>query len=129
MNETGITSEPSLEAGFLQRGEMLLPLKVGMGAVYRPEDKHVFIAWDLTGLTDELLDEGLYFCVYKKWDGENFFRHIDSPRIDARSTTDRYMEPGDAAEYRIRVRSRDGRFSRYSNVVRVEIPKEEEEKK
>jgi hypothetical protein len=38
------------------------------------------------------------------------------------------MEPGDAAEYRIRVRSRDGRFSRYSNVVRVEIPKEEEEK-
>ncbi len=128
MNETGITSEPSLEAGFLQRGEMLLLLKVGMGAVYRPEDKHVFIAWDLTGLTDELLDEGLYFCVYKKWDGENFFRHIDSPRIDARSTTDRYMEPGDAAEYRIRVRSRDGRFSRYSNVVRVEIPKEEEKK-
>ena len=129
MNETGITSEPSLEATFLQRGEMLLPLKVGMGAVYRPEDKHVHIAWDLTGLTDELLDEGLYFCVYKKWDGENFFRHIDSPRIDARSTTDRYMEPGDAAEYRIRVRSRDGRFSRYSNVVRIEIPKEEEEKK
>lgn len=128
MNETGITSEPSLEAGFLQRGEMLLPLKVGMGAVYRPEDKHVFIAWDLTGLTDELLDEGLYFCIYKKWDGEDFFRHIDSPRIDVRSTTDRYMEPGDAAEYRIRVRSRDGRFSRYSNVVRVEIPKEEENK-
>ena len=125
MNETGITSEPSLEAGFLQRGEMLLPLKVGMGAVYRPEDKHVFIAWDLTGLTDELLDEGLYFCIYKKWDGEDFFRHIDSPRIDARTATDRYMEPGDAAEYRIRVRSRDGRFSRYSNVVRVEIPKEE----
>lgn len=129
MNETGITSEPSLEAGFLQRGEMLLPLTVGMGAVYRPEEKHVQIAWDLTGLTDELLDEGLYFCIYKKWDGEDFFRHIDSPRIDARSATDRYMEPGDAAEYRIRVRSRDGRFSRYSNVVRVEIPEEKEEQK
>lgn len=129
MNETGITSEPSLEAGFLQRGEMLLPLTVGMGAVYRPEEKHVQIAWDLTGLTDELLDEGLYFCIYKKWDGEDFFRHIDSPRIDVRSATDRYMEPGDAAEYRIRVRSRDGRFSRYSNVVRVEIPEEKEEQK
>lgn len=128
INETGITSEPSLEAAFLQRGEMLLPLEVGIGAVYRPEDKHVLIAWDLSGLTEELLDEGLYFCIYKKWDGEDFFRHIASPKIGERSATDHYMEPGDAAEYRIRVRSRDGRFSRYSNVVRVEVPKEEENK-
>lgn len=128
MNETGITSKPSLETSFLFKGEMNLKVKINLGGVFRTDEEKVIVAWDISGLTPEMVSAGAYFCVYKKWEGDDVFRHIGSVNIRERSTIDRHMEPGDAAEYRVRLRTKDGRISPYSNVVKVVVPQKEESK-
>ena len=105
---------------------MKLDVKISMGVSYREDEEKVYIAWDLSGLTQKMLDEGVYFCIYKKWSGDDIFRHIESVNINKRFTIDNHMEPGDAAEYRIRLRSKNGHLSPYSNVVKIVVPKKEE---
>ena len=126
MNETGITSEPSNETSFLFKGETTLPLKIRMGAAYRNDDEQVYIGWDISGITREMLEAGLYTCLYRKWNDDDIFRYVKSLDINEVSTVDSYMYPGDKAEYRIRVRSKDGRTSPYSNVVEAVVPPKEE---
>ena len=126
MNETGITSEPSNETSFLFKGETTLPLKIRMGAAYRSDDEQVYIGWDISGITREMLEAGLYICLYRKWNDDDLFRYVKSLDINEVSTVDSYMYPGDKAEYRIRVRSKDGRTSPYSNVVEAVVPPKEE---
>ena len=126
MNETGITSEPSNETSFLFKGETTLPLKIRMGAAYRSDDEQVYIGWDISGITREMLEAGLYICLYRKWNDDDIFRYVKSLDINEVSTVDSYMYPGDKAEYRIRVRCKDGRTSPYSNVVEAVVPPKEE---
>lgn len=129
MNETGITSEPSFETSFLFKGDMKLNVKINLGVSYRADEEKVYVAWDLTGLTQEMMDAGVYFCLYKKWDDDDIFRHVESINIKKRYTIDYHMKPGDSAEYRMRLRTKDGHLSPYSNVVRVTVPQKEEQKK
>lgn len=126
MNETGVTSEPSYETSFLFKGETVLPLTLRMGAAYRNDDELVHIAWDIEGITRDMLDKGLYICLYRRWNDDDIFRFVRSVNISETNAIDAHMEPGDKAEYRIRVRSREGHLSPYSNVVEVTVPKSEE---
>lgn len=126
MNETGITSEPSYETSFLFKGETVLPLIIRMGAAFRKDDELVHIGWDISGITREMRDKGLYICVYKRRKDEDIFRFMESVNISEISTIDAHIEPGDKAEYRIRVRSREGHVSPYSNVVEVVVPQKPE---
>ena len=126
MNETGVTSEPSYETSFLFKGETVLPLKLRMGAAYRSDDEQVHIAWDIEGITREMLDKGLYICLYRRYNDDDIFRYVRSVNINDTSAIDAHMEPGDKAEYRIRVRSREGHISPFSNVVEVVVPQEGE---
>ena len=129
MNETGITSEPSFETSFLFKGDMKLNVKINLGVSYRADEEKVYVAWDLSGLTQEMIDAGVYFCLYKKWDDDDIFRHVESINIKERYTIDHHMKPGDGAEYRMRLRTKDGMLSPYSNVVRVTVPVKEEQKR
>ena len=124
MNETGVTSEPSYETSFLFKGETVLPLTLGMGAAYRNDDELVHLAWDISGITRDMLDKGLYLCIYRKMSDDDIFRFVRSVNINETDYIDAHMEAGDKAEYRIRVRSREGHVSPYSNVVSVEVPEE-----
>ena len=126
MNETGVTSEPSYETSFLFKGETVLPLKLRMGAAYRSDDEQVHIAWDIEGITRDMLDKGLYICLYRRYNDDDIFRYVRSVNINDTSAIDAHMEPGDKAEYRIRVRSREGHISPFSNVVEVVVPQEGE---
>lgn len=126
MNETGVTSEPSYEISFLFKGETVLPLVIRMGAAYRNDDEMVHIGWDISGITREMLDKGLYICLYRRYNDDDIFRYVRSLDINETSVTDAHMEPGDKAEYRIRVRSREGHVSPYSNVMEVTVPKDDE---
>ena len=124
MNETGVTSEPSYEMSFLFKGETVLPLTLRMGAAYRNDDELVHLAWDISGITRDMLDKGLYLCIYRKMSDDDIFRFVRSVNINETDYIDAHMEAGDKAEYRIRVRSREGHVSPYSNVVSVEVPEE-----
>lgn len=124
MNETGVTSEPSYETSFFFKGETVLPLTLRMGAAYRNDDELVHLAWDISGITRDMLDKGLYLCIYRKMSDDDIFRFVRSVNINETDYIDAHMEAGDKAEYRIRVRSREGHVSPYSNVVSVEVPEE-----
>ena len=128
MNESGVTSEPSYETSFLFKGETMLPLVIRMGATFRPDDEQVHLAWDISGITRDMLDKGLYICIYRCHNNDDIFRYVRSVNINEITAIDAHMEPGDTAEYRIRVRSREGHLSPYSNVVKVTIPAESEAK-
>lgn len=128
MNESGVTSEPSFETSFLFKGETMLPLVIRMGAAFRPDDEQVHLAWDISGITRDMLDKGLYICIYRCRNNDDIFRYVRSVNINEITAIDAHMEPGDTAEYRIRVRSREGHLSPYSNVVKVTIPAESEVK-
>lgn len=125
INETGITSEPSAETSFLFKGSTVYPLAIKIGAGYRADDDKVYIGWDISGLTQEMIDDGAYICIYKMWSDDDIFRHIESLSIDKRNTIDHHMKPGDEAEYRVRVRSKNGKISPYSNTVKVTVPSKE----
>ena len=126
MNETGVTSEPSYETSFLFKGETVLPLVIRAGAAYRNDDEMVHIGWDISGITPAMLDKGLYICLYRRRNDDDIFRYVRSLNINETNTIDAHMEPGDKAEYRIRVRSKEGHVSPYSNVVQVTVPVEDE---
>lgn len=128
MNESGVTSEPSFETSFLFKGETMLPLVIRMGAAFRPDDEQVHLAWDISGITRDMLDKGLYICIYRCRNNDDIFRYVRSVNINEITAIDSHLEPGDTAEYRIRVRSREGHLSPYSNVVKVAIPAESEVK-
>ncbi len=128
MNESGVTSEPSFETSFLFKGETMLPLVIRMGAAFRPDDEQVHLAWDISGITRDMLDKGLYICIYRCRNNDDIFRYVRSVNINEITAIDSHLEPGDTAEYRIRVRSREGHLSPYSNVVKVTIPAESEVK-
>lgn len=126
MNETGVTSEPSYETSFLFKGETVLPLTLRVGAAYRNDDELVHIAWDIEGITRQMLEKRLYICLYRRYNDDDIFRYVRSLDINETNITDSHLEPGDKAEYRIRVRSREGHVSPYSNVVEVVVPQESE---
>lgn len=127
VNETGISSERSFESSFLFKGRQLLPVKITVGATYREEQDHVVIAWDIADLTQEMIDDGAYICLYKKSRGEDFFRFVTSINIGERMTTDRFVNKGDTIEYQLRLRTDSGKFSEYSNSAQVVMPPKEEE--
>ena len=104
----------------------MLPLVIRMGVSYRPDDEQVHLAWDIAGITREMLDKGLYICIYKRRNNEDIFRFVRSVNINEITAIDSHMEPGDTAEYRIRVRGREGHLSPYSNVVQVTVPADSE---
>lgn len=126
INETGISSERSFESSFLFKGAQFLPTTVSVGASYREEQDVVVIAWDIYDISQEIIDEGAYLCLYKKAHGDDIFRFVTSINIGERMTTDRFIKRGDTIEYRLRVRTPGGKFSEYSNPAEVIIPPAEE---
>jgi hypothetical protein len=58
-------------------------------------------------------------------EGEEFFRSIESMKPGTLTTYDRRVPAGKTAEYKIRVMSRDGKHSLYSNTVKVTVPEPE----
>ena len=72
-------------------------------------------------LNDDLLRNG-YFCVYRKRKEDSFFRFFESVSINERTTTDRDIPAGESAEYKVRLRTTDGRLSRMSPAVKILHP-------
>ena len=78
VNTTGVGSLPSQEVSVTFTGSMILPVKISLNAVYRNDSKRIDLAWDMYGLTDKMITNGAYLCLYRMIDGEEFFRSIES---------------------------------------------------
>jgi hypothetical protein len=125
VNTTGVGSLPSQEVSVKFTGSMILPVKISLNAVYRNDSKRIDLAWDMYGLTDKMITNGAYLCLYRMIDGEEFFRSIESMKTGTLTTYDRRVPAGKTVEYKMRVMSRDGKHSLYSNTVRLTVPEPE----
>lgn len=125
VNTTGVGSLPSQEVSVTFTGSMILPVKISLNAVYRNDSKRIDLAWDMYGLTDKMITNGAYLCLYRMIDGEEFFRSIESMKTATMTTYDRRVPAGKTVEYKMRVMSRDGKHSLYSNTVKLTVPEPE----
>lgn len=125
VNTTGVGSLPSQEVSVTFTGSMILPVKISLNAVYRNDSKRIDLAWDMYGLTDKMITNGAYLCLYRMIDGEEFFRSIESMKTGTLTTYDRRVPAGKTVEYKMRVMSRDGKHSLYSNTVKLTVPEPE----
>ena len=126
-NTTGVSSDLSFEIPFLFKGATLLPIDITIDGTYRKDIGKIILGWKVGKLDTDILRTG-YFCIYRKRKKDTFFRFLESVAIDQRTTTDRDIPAGESAEYKIRIRTSDGRLSPLSSSISVRHPANDEHK-
>lgn len=122
MNATGVSSKPSHEVSSMFKGPRTIPATITLSANYRLDMERIILAWDYHDLTQEIIDEGAYLCLYRKIEGEEYFQFMESLSITERSTYDRRVPEGKTAEYEMRIITRTGKKSEYSNRTQATVP-------
>ncbi len=122
MNTTGVSSNPSHKASVLFKGPRTIKAKISLHAVYRPELERIILAWDIRDLTQEDINDGAYICLYRKIEGEEYFQFMETLKIEERTTYDRRVPEGKSAEYEMRIITRSGKKSEFSNSTSATMP-------
>lgn len=122
MNTTGVSSQPSHKTSVLFKGPRMINAKISLHAIYRSELERIVLAWDVRDLTQADINDGAYICLYRKIEGEEYFQFMETLRIDERSTYDRRVPEGKSAEYEMRIITRSGKKSEYSNRAKATMP-------
>ena len=117
-NRSGLSSDMSVQTSFLFKGEVVLPIEIKLFGQFNEEIKKVQLAWEISGLTEDVRKDA-YLVISRKRDTDEFFRFLKSVSVNEAHTIDPKLNPGEVAEYEIRLRTNEGRFSPYSNVVKV----------
>ena len=126
INRSGLSSGMSFATSFLFKGEVVLPVQIKLFGQYNEETHKVQLAWEISGLTEKIRQDA-YLVISRKRSTDEFFRFLKSVSINDAHTEDRQLLPGETAEYEIRLRTNEGRFSPYSNRVQVKNTEKPEE--
>ena len=118
INRSGLSSGMSFATSFLFKGEVVLPVQIKLFGQYNEETHKVQLAWEISGLTEKIRQDA-YLVIFRKRSTDEFFRFLKSVSVNDAHTEDRQLLPGETAEYEIRLRTNEGRFSPYSNRVQV----------
>ena len=118
INRSGLSSGMSFATSFLFKGEVVLPVQIKLFGQYNEETHKVQLAWEISGLTEKIRQDA-YLVISRKRSTDEFFRFLKSVSVNDAHTEDRQLLPGETAEYEIRLRTNEGRFSPYSNRVQV----------
>lgn len=118
INRSGLSSGMSFATSFLFKGEVVLPIKIKLFGNFNEETKKAQLAWEIKGLTEAVAKDA-YLVIYRKRPHDEFFRHLKSVSVYDIQTTDNGLRPGEEAQYEMRLRTNEGRFSPYSNRVQV----------
>lgn len=118
INRSGLSSGMSFATSFLFKGEVVLPVQIKLFGQYNEETHKVQLAWEISGLTEKIRQDA-YLVISRKRSTDEFFRFLKSVSVNDAHTEDRQLPPGETAEYEIRLRTNEGRFSPYSNRVMI----------
>ena len=118
INRSGLSSGMSFATSFLFKGEVVLPVQIKLFGQYNEETHKVQLAWEISGLTEKIRQDA-YLVISRKRSTDEFFRFLKSVSVNDAHTEDRQLLPGETAEYEIRLRTNEGRFSPYSNRVMI----------
>ena len=118
INRSGLSSGMSFATSFLFKGEVVLPIKIKLFGNFNEETKKAQLAWEMKGLTEAVAKDA-YLVIYRKRPHDEFFRHLKSVSVYDIQTVDNGLRPGEEAQYEMRLRTNEGRFSPYSNRVMI----------
>ena len=118
INRSGLSSGMSFATSFLFKGEVVLPIKIKLFGQFNEETKKAQLAWEIQGLTEEVRKDA-YLVIFRKRPEDEFFRHLKSVSVHDAHTVDNGLRPGEEAQYEMRLRTNEGRFSPYSNRVMI----------
>lgn len=118
INRTGISSGLSREHAYRHRGSDILPVRYDLSGRYRQDDRAAVLAWSVSGLDVEYLSLEPYICIYRRL-GDDQFRFLTSVTVSDTHFSDYSLEPGQEADYQIRLRLKDRRFSPLSNTIHI----------
>ena len=126
INRSGLSSGMSFATSFLFKGEVVLPIEIKLFGQFNEETKKAQLAWEMKGLTEAVAKDA-YLVIYRKRPEDEFFRHLKSVSVHDTHTVDNGLRPGEEAQYEMRLRTNEGRFSPYSNRVQVKNTAKPEE--
>lgn len=126
INRSGLSSGMSFATSFLFKGEVVLPIKIKLFGHFNEETKKAQLAWEMKGLTEAVAKDA-YLVIFRKRPHDEFFRHLKSVSVHDAHTVDNGLRPGEEAQYEMRLRTNEGRFSPYSNRVQVKNTAKPEE--
>ena len=108
----------SFVVSWLHQGPHFLEIPITLSGAWVEHDGVVRLTWE-TGTIPQTGSD-YYFCVFRKGPADKRFRYMLNVRPEDGEYTDKtLLRAGDAAEYYVSIRFKDGRESRESNVVKV----------
>lgn len=122
-NLNGVSSGLSLVTSVLHTGPKVLNVPISLACNYKTEDHETVLAWELKADPSAIPSKEWWYCIYRKGEGDNTFKFVLSTDNTERSFSDYVLKPGQSAEYFVKIRLKDGRFSQNSNIIKVTAPK------
>lgn len=126
VNRTGVQSQLSLQAAILHAESRLLKTEITLQGAYREEDKVAALVWDATNLPDDVNEVG-YYVILRTMEGAEYEETIRTVSPKEHQYSDKTLPKGKTASYRVRLRTKDGRFSNQSNYVTIKNTSSEQE--
>ncbi len=117
LSYSNVSSEKSLAYSVRWEGEAVFALPLKLYGEYIDNKQLTRLAWEMPELPP--YKGRWYFCIFRQGPGDDAPKFLMSAAKDARTFSDRLLEPGETARYFIRVKYADGRQSEDSNMVEV----------
>ena len=118
-NTSHISSGLSLIYSAKRRPPLMVEGKIELVGDYMTREAKTRLVWSVTGMKEQL---DHYFCVYRLGEGEDTYQNVTTTTQDVTEYEDLLLKPGQKAEFYVKLRTKDGRESRPSNVITVSAP-------
>lgn len=118
-NTSHISSGLSLIYSAKRRPPLMVEGKIELAGDYMTREAKTKLVWSVTGMKEQL---DHYFCVYRLGEGEDTYQNVTTMTQDVTEYEDLLLKPGQKAEFYVKLRTKDGRESRPSNVITVSAP-------
>lgn len=118
-NTSHISSGLSLIYSAKRRPPLMVEGKIELAGDYMTREAKTKLVWSVTGMKEQL---DHYFCVYRLGEGEDTYQNVTTTTQDVTEYEDLLLKPGQKAEFYVKLRTKDGRESRPSNVITVSAP-------
>ena len=118
-NTSHISSGLSLVYSAKRRPPLMVEAKIDLAGDYMEREGKTRLAWTLSDMKEQ---QDYYFCVYRLGEDDDIYQNVTTTAQDVTEYDDLLLRPGQKAEFYVKLRTKDGRESRPSNIVTVTAP-------
>ncbi|MBQ8938350.1 MAG: fibronectin type III domain-containing protein [Bacteroidaceae bacterium] len=120
-NSSDISSGMSLAYTVKRRPPLNVRCSIRLIGEFDSKKGESRLAWEVS----DVKETDYYFSVYRMAPGDDLFRAVTTATKDDTSYSDVLLEPGEEAQFYVKLMTRDGRESQPSEVITIRRPKED----